>query len=100
MLLYVDSVLVVSEKAKQVLRKEIGQYWVLKEESIGPLSKYLGCKLHQVTLQNGVKAWAIGSSQYVQSAVMNVLKHLAKKGMKLPCKRLTLFLQIIVLRLT
>ena len=78
--------LVISEKAKQVLRKEIGQYWVLKEESISPLSKYLGGKLCQVTLQNGVNAWAFGSSQYVQYVVINVHKHLAKKGMKIPYK--------------
>ena len=31
-LLYVDDVLVISEKAEAVLRKEIGKYWVLKEE--------------------------------------------------------------------
>ena len=43
--LYVDNVLVISERAESVLRKEIGKYWVLKEESIGPPSKYLGGKL-------------------------------------------------------
>ena len=37
-LLYVDGVLVISEQAESVLRKEIGKYWVLKEESIGPPS--------------------------------------------------------------
>ncbi len=33
-----------------------------------------------------MKAWAFGSSQYVQSAVKNVYEHLAKLGMKSPCK--------------
>ena len=33
-LLYVDDVLVISEKAKSVLPKKIGKYWVLKEESL------------------------------------------------------------------
>jgi hypothetical protein len=47
---------------------------------------YLGGKLQQVELLNGEKAWAFGSSQYVQSAVKNVYEHLAKQGMKLPCK--------------
>ena len=55
-LLYVNDVLVISEKAEQVLRKEIGKYWVLKEESIGPPSKYLGVKLREVTLASGIKA--------------------------------------------
>ena len=49
-LLYVDNVLVITEQAKSVLRKEIGKYWVLKEELIGPPSKYLGGKLREVML--------------------------------------------------
>jgi hypothetical protein len=85
-LLYGGNILVISEKAKSVMRKEIGKYWVLEEESIDPLSKYLGGKLREVTLLNGVKAWAFGSSQYVQSAVKNVYEHLAKQGLKLPYK--------------
>ena len=55
-LLYVDDVLVISERAESVLQKEIGKYWFLKEESVGPPSKYLGGKLLEVTLLNGVKA--------------------------------------------
>ena len=85
-LLYVDDVLVISERAESVLRQEIGKFFVLKDESVGPPSMYLGGKLRQVELLNGEKAWAFGSSQYVQSAVKNVYEHLAKQGMKLPCK--------------
>ncbi len=59
---------------------------MLREESIGPPSQYLGGKLHKVTLENGNKAWAFGSCQYVQSAVQNVENHLAKSGKKLPYK--------------
>ena len=84
MLLYIDDVLVISEKAEAVLQKEIGKYRVLKEELIGPPSKYLGGKLREVTLTSGVKAWAFGSCQYVQLAVNNVIGHLTKKCMKLP----------------
>ena len=85
-LLYVDDVLVISERAESVLRKEIGKFFVLKDESVGPPSMYLGGKLRQVELLNGEKAWAFGSSQYVQSAVKNVYEHLVKQGMKSPCK--------------
>ena len=85
-LLYVDDVLVISENAGNVLRKEIGQHFVLREESIGPPSQYLGGKLREVTLENGNRAWAFGSCQYVQSAVRNVEDHLAKSGEKLPYK--------------
>ena len=84
MLLYVNNVLVVSEKAEAVLRKEIGKDWILKEESIGPLSKYLGGKLREGTLKSGVKCWAFGSCQYVQSAFNNVVDHLQKKGNYVP----------------
>ena len=62
-LLYFEDVLVISEQAKSVLRKEIGKYWILKEESIGPPTKYLGGKLCELMLLNGVKAWAFGSIQ-------------------------------------
>ena len=35
-LLYVDDALVVSENAESILRNELGRYFELKEESIGP----------------------------------------------------------------
>ncbi len=85
-MLYVDDVLVISEFADSVLCKEIGQHFVLREESIGPPSQYLGGKLFQVTLDNGTRAWAFGSCQYVQTAVRNVEDHLSKSGEKLPYK--------------
>ncbi len=59
-LLYVDDVLVISERAESVLTQEIEKFIVLKDESVGPPSMYLGGKLRQVELLNGVKAWAFG----------------------------------------
>ncbi len=85
-LLYVDDVLVISDHADKILRNEIGQHFILRKESIGPPSIYLGGRLQEITLENGVKAWAFGSCQYVQSAVKNVEEHLAKTGEKLPYK--------------
>ena len=85
-LLYVDDVIVISENAEKVLRDEIGQQWTLKEDSIGPPSKYLGGMLRQVQLTNGMRAWAFGSSQYVTAAVKNVQEHLGKKGKTLPSR--------------
>jgi hypothetical protein len=79
-LLYVDNVIVISENVERVLREEIGRQWTLREESIDPPSKYLGGKLREVTLTNGMKAWAFGSSQYIHKAVNNVVNHLKKKG--------------------
>ncbi len=85
-MLYVDDVLVISESAEKVIRNEIGQYFVLRDESIGPPLQYFGGKLRLVTLDNGVKAWAFRSCQYILSAVKNVEEHLAKIRKKLPYK--------------
>jgi hypothetical protein len=64
-LLYVNNVLVISKNAGTVLQKEIGQHFVLQEESIGPPTQYLGGKLHEVMLINCTQVWAFGSCQYV-----------------------------------
>ena len=55
-LIYVDDVLVISECAEKVLRTGIGQHFVLREESIGKPTNYLGRKLREVTVANGVTA--------------------------------------------
>jgi hypothetical protein len=41
-LLYTDDCLVVSENAESILKQEIGKYFELKPESIGPPSLYPG----------------------------------------------------------
>jgi hypothetical protein len=50
----------------------------LKEKSIGPPKLYLGGHLSLVELDNGVKACAFNSSQYVRTAVQNVEDLIAK----------------------
>ena len=88
-LLYTDDVLVASENAESILRNEIGRYFELKEESIGPPKVYLGGHVRKVTLDNGLEAWSFGSSQYVQAAVKNVQTIISKeenKRWKLPAK--------------
>ena len=76
-LLYTDDCLCISEHPERTLRNQVGKYFQLKEESIGPPKIYLGGNVRKVTLENGVSAWAFGSSQYVQQAVKNVEKYLA-----------------------
>lgn len=86
-LLYTDDALVVSENAEQVLRKDLGRYFELKEESIGAPKIYLGGHVRKVQLENGVECWAFSSSQYVQAAVNNVQTYLAKQTRyRLPAK--------------
>jgi hypothetical protein len=79
-LLYIDDALVVSDNGESVLREELGKYFELKEESIGPPNLYLGGHARQVQLENGVKCWAFSSSQCVQAAVTNVKTWLSKQG--------------------
>jgi hypothetical protein len=55
-LLYTDDALVVRANAEQVLRKQLGRYFELKEESIGPPKIYLGGHVRKVQLENGVEA--------------------------------------------
>ena len=88
-LLYTDDCLVISDKAGAILREEIGRYFVLKEESIGPPSQYLGGKLCKVELENGVEAWAFGSVQYVKAVVDNVETYIKSKEEKLVAQALT-----------
>ena len=79
----------IGENAEKVLRHELGRYFNLKEESIGPPNIYLGGSVRKVKLENGVECWAFGSSQYAQAAVKNVEEYLAKQvaeRWKLPTK--------------
>ena len=85
-LLYTDDALAIGPNAEKMLRNELGRYFELKDESIGPPKIYLGGHVRQVELENGVHAWAFSSSQYVQAAVKNVETHLEKQGLKLPAR--------------
>ena len=72
------------KKVENILQKEIGLYFELKEESIGTPSLYLGGEMCQVVLENGDKSWAFGYAQYVQESIRNVEEYLSKKGEALP----------------
>jgi hypothetical protein len=88
-LLYTDDALSIGVEAESILRKKIDKYFELKEKSIRPPKLYLGGHLSLVELDNGVKAWAFTSSQYVRAAVQNVEDFIAKdenKRWKLPNK--------------
>ena len=81
-LFYTDDILAIMEEPERFLRKEIGIRFTIKEKSIGPPSQYLGNKVSQVTLENGVQSWCFSSSQYIQNAVNNVEDYLLKQGEK------------------
>ena len=67
-----DDTQVVSKNARQILRGEIGKYFELKEESVGPPMIYLGGHVWKVKLDNVMTAWSFSSFQYVRTAVKNI----------------------------
>ena len=78
-LLYTDDALSVGETPEKTLRDDLGRFFELKEESVGPPKIYLGGGVRKVQLENGVECWAFSSSQYVQAAVKNVEEYLSKQ---------------------
>ena len=61
---------------------------MMMKGSIGDPDIYLGAKLRNVQLDNGVFAWGMSPEKYVQEAVRNVEEHLTKEygGRNLPKK--------------
>ena len=84
--LYVDDCLCIDVNPTDVLTKEIGKFWTLKPQSVGPPSIYLGNKVTKVTLENDVQCWSFSSSQYVQAAIANLEKYLKERQQSLPKK--------------
>ena len=85
-LLYTDDILAIMEKPENFIREELSNKFVVKPNSIGKPTQYLGNKVSYVQLENGRYAWSFSSSQYVQSAVKNVEEHLSRQGRSLPLK--------------
>jgi hypothetical protein len=75
-LIYVDDILCVHHDPGSPLAK-LDEYFKMKEGSIQVPTFYLGDKLKKTVLPNGVVAWGMSSSKYVQSAVQNVKEYLA-----------------------
>jgi hypothetical protein len=74
-LIYVDEILCVHNDPGAPLEK-LDEYFKMKEGSIQVPTFYLGAKLKKTVLPNGVVAWGMSSSKYVQSAVRNVQDYL------------------------
>ena len=68
MLLYVDDFLCIYKHTYLALDR-LGKYFSLRTGSVGPPKIYLGSKISQVQLLNGVSSWEISASRYIQEAV-------------------------------
>ena len=65
-LCYVDDILVINHDPMSILNR-INEYLPLKPNSVGDPDIYLGAKLRNVRLANGVYAWALSPSKYVDT---------------------------------
>ena len=77
-LCYVDDILCIHHDAMSVL-KQIDGYLPLKPSSVGDPDIYLGAKLKETRLPNGIYAWGLSPSKYVNQAVKNCQTHLTQK---------------------
>ena len=76
-LCYVDDILVMNHDPETVL-KEIDGYMPLKNPNDMEVDIYLGTKLKETKLPNGIWAWGMSPSKYVQQAVKNCESQLIK----------------------
>ena len=76
-LLYVDDILVIHHNAETCLN-ELDRFFKMKANSIGYPDLNLSATLKPLVLPNGVTAWGMSSSKYIQAAVKIVRDHHAK----------------------
>ena len=69
-LVYVDDCLCIHHSAEEELKK-IDKFFKKKAGSIGDPDIYLGAKVKLMKMNNGVTAWAISPSEYVNEAINN-----------------------------
>ena len=72
-LCYVDGIMVMHERAMQILQS-VNCFMKLKPDLIGDPDIYLGIKLKKIELDNNVFCWSSSPSKYAQEAVRNVEK--------------------------
>jgi hypothetical protein len=87
-LCYLDDILCIQHDAMFVL-DSINKYLPLKPTSVGDPDIYLGAKLKETQLPNGIWAWGLSPSKYVNQVVQNCQTHLTQKlnrRYKIPAK--------------
>ena len=82
-----DDCLAIPHDAISVL-KQLDNFFQMKTGSIGDPDIYLGAKLREVTLNDGVTCWSMSSAMYIKNAIRNVEEYIEehRDGMKLKKK--------------
>jgi len=57
---------------------QIKELYCLKDESVGPPSRYLGANVGKFQLRSGLECWSALAQDYVKSAVCNIEEVLAQ----------------------
>ena len=70
-----DDILAISHDAMTALDR-MDKFFMMKKGSIGYPDINLGAKLRKVQLDNGVFAWGMSPTKYVQEEVRNLEEHL------------------------
>ena len=83
-LCYVDNILAISHKEKDVL-KAVQGIFKLKDDKIEPLDMYLGATL-SIMEDDGVQGCCMTSDKYVKAAVENAEQELGTVNQQLPSK--------------
>ena len=71
--MYVDDLLHIHQDLEAFM-KELKGVYRLKDDSLGPLNRYLGANVEKVQLEDGSVAWSTTSKEYCCTAVYNVEK--------------------------
>jgi len=77
LLVYVDDILCVSHQLEWTMN-QIKELYCLKDESVGPPSRYLGANVGKFQLRSGLECWSALARDYVKSAVHNIEEVLAQ----------------------
>ncbi len=73
-LVYVDDILCIHDDP-DLIHTQIDKYFPLKPDSVGEPDVYLGARLKLMQLENGVWAWGLRPSKYLQEAIRNFKKY-------------------------
>ena len=77
LLVYVDDIVCVSHQSEKTM-DQIKELYRLKDDSIGPPTRYLGANIGKFQLNSGFECWSASTKDYVKSAVRNIEEVLAQ----------------------
>ncbi len=81
-LIYIDDILCIHDDPDSILT-QMDKYFPLKLDLVSEPEVYLGVKLKLMQFENGVWAWGLSPSKYVQEAICNSKKYVEENLLKL-----------------